>query len=477
MFFTPEREHFFRPLASKRREIIAGCLKAFYDRLYGPDSNYAHHMTRDTLRDIFVQVIQATPGESTTLSAELAEELDEMGASDERTLASAIIRILIRDGWIEEFSDKAAVFKVFRFTRTGKAFATVFATLDAPRIRTRQRNVRSVRNCLQSFLGTQDAYDLVDALNFSWQVVDDFSEDIAYLYEARKALIKAAEDKRALNFFIEYTEKNFVHDMAVRFSADSVERHRYRIAETLEEIRALDPSRLERANGSLLSLIPDSLGSRTDTPVGRVLDSIERVVDGACDSKVPELRSALAAFVKRANLIVHQASAVAGGFIDTKVAQALERIGTADITEQDRLLSLMASHMAYAHVGFVDPGALKPRRRPDRGDATTVFVLTQPTREQLLDAAIQRAKAEAFETSPQKIKERLLLQLAESDEIAVSNLLVSDAASAITATHAIEAAAVGVQPTKQRLTVKRLPRRASNPYFTFDDYLIQKPHD
>lgn len=477
MFFTQEREHFFRPLASKRREIVVGCLKAFHDKLYGSDPDEAYHLTREVVRDMFVQVIRATPIESYALPVELAEELDDMGASDERTFAGGILRLLIHDGWIEEFSDKAAVFKAFRFTRTGKAFATVFATLGAPRLRTRQRNVRSVRNCLQSFLRTQDAYDLADAYNFSRQVVEDFDEDIAYLYEARKELIKQAAEKRALDFYITYVEKNFVHDMAVRFSADSVERHRYHIADAIDEIRALGPSQLERANTGLLSLIPDSLGSVSDTPVNRILDSIEHQVTSACNSKVPELRSALSAFVKRANLIVHQASAPSGGLVDTKVSQVLGRIGLVDRQEQDRLLCAMARDLAYVQVRLVDPGALKPRRRPDRGGATTVFVLTPPTREQLLDAAIQKATAEAFETSPQKIKERLLLLIAESGDIAVSNLLVSDAPSAILATHAIEAAAVDVEPISQRLTVKSLSRRVSNPYFSFDDFLIQRHHD
>ncbi|KGD30732.1 ATP-dependent helicase HrpA [Burkholderia pseudomallei] len=41
VFFDAERQRFFRPLNSSRRELVAACLRALYDRLHGPASSSA----------------------------------------------------------------------------------------------------------------------------------------------------------------------------------------------------------------------------------------------------------------------------------------------------------------------------------------------------------------------------------------------------------------------------------------------------
>ena len=58
-FFTQDRTHFFRPLTWGRRELIAACLKALYETLYGPGAGQAAPMTRERLRILFIGVLRS----------------------------------------------------------------------------------------------------------------------------------------------------------------------------------------------------------------------------------------------------------------------------------------------------------------------------------------------------------------------------------------------------------------------------------
>ena len=78
-----------------------------------------------------------------------------------------IIRILVQDGWLEQFPDRQGLVTAFRFTRPGKLFAEAFWSLNRPS-RSRQRNMRSCRNALDAALSERgDAHDLVDAYEYA----------------------------------------------------------------------------------------------------------------------------------------------------------------------------------------------------------------------------------------------------------------------------------------------------------------------
>lgn len=53
LFFEAERSRFFRPLNGSRRELVAACLRALYDRLHGPAADYAHNLNRTGLITAF----------------------------------------------------------------------------------------------------------------------------------------------------------------------------------------------------------------------------------------------------------------------------------------------------------------------------------------------------------------------------------------------------------------------------------------
>lgn len=58
VFFEAERQKFFRPLSSSRRELIAACLRALFERLHGPAADYAHNLNREALKELITPVVR-----------------------------------------------------------------------------------------------------------------------------------------------------------------------------------------------------------------------------------------------------------------------------------------------------------------------------------------------------------------------------------------------------------------------------------
>lgn len=99
--FASGRQQFFRPLTLKKRGLIAACIRAFYQRLYGSHADYRSTLGREELRDLFVQTIQ-TDGARTERDDNAGEEgFAPADLADDQKMASAFIRQLVADGWLE----------------------------------------------------------------------------------------------------------------------------------------------------------------------------------------------------------------------------------------------------------------------------------------------------------------------------------------------------------------------------------------
>lgn len=137
-FFEGERQRFFRPLNSSRRELVAACLRALYDRLHGPMADYAHNLTRDALRELLLPVVRQY--QSVRAQEGGDDELSGADADDPQALVGVVIRVLLADAWLEQFADRTGLVTAFRFSRPGKLFAEALWSLDRPS-RSRQRNM------------------------------------------------------------------------------------------------------------------------------------------------------------------------------------------------------------------------------------------------------------------------------------------------------------------------------------------------
>ncbi|MDR3352706.1 MAG: DUF5716 family protein [Zoogloeaceae bacterium] len=159
------------------------CIRAFHERLYGSHADYRSILGREELRDLFVQTLQDSDAGGEDGDESIEEGFAPGDLADEQKMASAFIRQLLADGWLETAEDRVRLVTAYRFTRVGKIFAQALAQAERPRERTRQRNMRSCKNALAAFIERRDVEDLLDAHEYAHRVISDLSEDIELFYE------------------------------------------------------------------------------------------------------------------------------------------------------------------------------------------------------------------------------------------------------------------------------------------------------
>lgn len=475
-FFVENREHFFKPLTGKYREVSGACLKALYQRLFSPDADYAYHLSREDLRDIFTEVVRETP----VLSQEYMDEDREYfhTAKDESGKASEILRYLIDCGWIENYLDKGAMISAYRFTRAGKLFSECLFRLDFKGFKTRQRNVRNTKNSLEAYARDADPYDLIDAVDYAQQVVSDLSDDISDLHERKRQLMKAAVEKIsiAVEDFLQYMDQHFIPDLAIRLTADSVERHRHRIREITEQIRGWPREKFHKAEERLCQIAGQAIEAENPL-LPRLLNLIHHSVESACATKAPELRAALDSFVNRADLIIKQATALCIGMQDSSVIKALQYLGQLPATQQDELLKQAETLFATARVKLVDPNAIKLRKTAHRKSIATLSAAQAATAEEQLQALMRDALDLAFAVSMDTVRNEVEQQINAEGVLSTANFLVKDVPSLLALSHALELASMSAQNKDCRFELQTTDRRFETPYLSANEYLLRKLPD
>jgi len=225
-----------RPFFGKYREQVMQCLKTLYARLYGDQADYSRAFTQEQLLETFQEAITRAP---------VLDEDDESDFSapsrSEREQANWIRNTLLENGWLEKHADEATLQSTYAFSRLGRLFTQPMVEADGTGFRTRHRNTRNTRNALQSFLERGDVYDLLDAYEASARIISDFSDVIAELDERKRQLVKDVEAQQliqqASDDFFDFMEQRFMPDLAIRLSADSVEKHREEIQQLIAKAR------------------------------------------------------------------------------------------------------------------------------------------------------------------------------------------------------------------------------------------------
>ena len=312
MFFEAERQNFFRPLNGKRRELVVACLRSLYESLHGPSADYSQNLTRDTLKDLLAPTVQVLINNIAADSILDEDELSGLDNADDQQLTNALIRALLKDGWLETFGDRAGLVTAYRFTRAGKLFAEALWSLDRLRSRSRQRNVRSCRNALEAARKNIDAYDLVDAYDYAEKIISDLSEGVDYFQELVRRLMSEATNTPWDEFiaFLDRFEKEFKKQL----TADNVERHRQAIRDSLSRLRNLEGDKVNAFESQLQDIAAWTNQERADTAIfDWLLDRIEDRVEVACTAKHPELIKAMNIYMRRAAGIVQQALMLQGG--------------------------------------------------------------------------------------------------------------------------------------------------------------------
>lgn len=473
MFFEPERQHFFRPLTGKRRELVAACLRALYERLHGPGADYSQNMTREMLRDIWTPIIQMQANESTLTPQGEEDEFSAIDSADGSQLANALVRALLRDGWLDTFGDRAGLVTAYKFTRAGKLFAEALWSLDRLRARSRQRNVRSCRNALEAARRNVDAYDLVDAYDYAEKVISDLSEGVEYFQELVRRLMSEAS-RTPWDEFMEFLDK-FEKDFKKQLTADNVERHRQAIREAVGRLRSMEPERFNYLEAQLRDMaawaVQESNGS---SPCLWLLERIEEMVEAACTTKHPELIRAMNAYMRRAASIVQQALTLRSGQTRHGYSKAIALVASSTGVEQTKLLERLGLAIAGAEVRLLDPASFRLRSQAQRRKALTVTAQPRVTRDARLAAALQRAESSAFALSNEDVLKEVRAELRLlGRSFRLSSLPMNTATDVLRTLQAVEAVRVS---RDEALKVTRLPTKLYSEYFTGNDYQIETNH-
>lgn len=437
MLFTDNRTHFFRPLNGKYRAQVADCLSVFYERLYGVFADYSRSFTRDQVIEIFEEAIARSP----VLDADEGDEF-AAGPRTQREQANWVLSLLVDNGWLERHIDDATLQATYAFSRFGRLFTQPMVDSAGGGFRTRHRNTRNTRNALKSFLEKGEVYDLLDAYEYSERIVSDFSDVIAELDERRRQLVREVESQqvvqRASDEFFDFMEKRFMPDVAIRLSADSVEKYRDEISELIDQVKRKRRDFKAQAERDLRRAAPELLREPHVSVLMTVLDGIESRMHNASAVMLPALRQALNGFTRRADIIMRQLS-YAGGASRNQLNSLLERFRLASGEQRAEALKSAGEALATLSVGLPDADSIRlmAARKP-----RTVNSAVEEAAEHDIAARrqmyVQAAVDLAFTFNNEKQRDYVIEALSEGHRIHTQNLPIRDAKELLMSAHAIE---------------------------------------
>ena len=450
MFFEDQYSQFFRPLSSKYREQIVECLRALYQRVYGSVADYSQVLDREQLIEIFQDTVTRTP--LLLEDEDLAVPMDAQSKTD-REQANWILNTLLEYAWLEKQVDEASLQSTYAFSRMGRLFTQPFVETGA-QFRTRHRNTRNTRNALQSFVeeGVEDmeVHDLLDAFEYSERIISDFTDVIAELDDKKRQLVKAVESQQlveeASEEFFDFMEKRFMPDIAVRLSADSVEKYRDEIQQLIEKAKRKRKDFKAKAESELRKLAP-GLTVHERSYYLFVLDGISSRLHNACEVMLPALRRALHGFTRRADIIIRQLSFTRTGeqseLLD--ICRELQEAGQEPgSTTQNQRLANAGEAFSSLQVGFIDPANIKMyARRSSHVVNTRVEQHEEMGFDSRKDLFIRQTMDQAFSINSKAQVDYILGALKQGHRISSQDLPVSSAKELMHAAHIIEAASAG----------------------------------
>ena len=471
-FFSQQRSHFFRPLNGKYREQIMECLRLLYSRFYSSLADYNSSFGREQVLELFQEAITRTPV--------LDEDGDEPAHPNrsQREQANWILNQLLENGWLERQMDEASLSSSYAFSRIGRLFTQPMQESASGHFRTRHRNTRNTRNALQSFIDKGEVYDLLDAFEYSERIISDFTDVIAELDERKRQLVKEVEAQeivqRASDEFFEFMEKRFIPDLAVRLSADSVEKYRDQIQELIIKARRKRKEFKTEAEIELRKLVPELIEHQNESVFLKLLDNIEQRLHSASEIMLPALRHALHNFTRRADIIIRQLSFSTGGQ-QSELLPLCQQLSQLSEAEQNEKLNNAGEALAQFRLGFVDPDGLRLQsKRILRQVNSQLEEFVEMSSDARRDIYLQQILDQAFSINNQNLRNYINDALNKGHRIHSSRLPVRNASELLMLAHAIEVGSADTLSSEFRFHVEATGERSSNDYFLgMDDFTIE----
>lgn len=467
VFFEAERQRFFRPLSSSRRELIAACLRALFERLHGPAADYAHNLNRESLKELISPVVREHQDELDLEAGQ--DEFNSAESADPQQLTTVVMRALLRDGWLEQYPDRYGLVIAFRFSRPGKLFAEAFWALHRPS-RSRQRNMRGCRNALEAaLLDRGDAHDLVDAYEYAEKVIEDLTDGIDYLQERIRHLMQEATVHSQWDDFVEFLER-FQRDYSKQLTADSATLNRQAIRQKLDLLHvSLDSAKFKRMEEQLHDIAQWAVKEHTGPSVfDWLLDRIDDIVNVACETKQPTFVRAMDTYIRRITGLVQQSMMLRTGQNRHAYLNVITKLAERDTAAQDKLLQAIGEQITCVEIRLLDPSSFKLRTASQRRKASTISIQPRASRAARLESFLARAESEAFAVANEELANDLRRDLRLFQHpIRLSSRSPGTARELITGMQAVEAAR---NAKGGDLVATRLPGRVENEFYSGYDY-------
>ena len=467
LFFVEEKSRFFSPLTGRYREKIRACIRDFYLRLNGHHADQQFQLSRDEIIHIFEFQLASMPDLDDD-----SDQPEENGRSD-REVAQHVLRQLIECGWLEENIDSIEMRKTFRFTSPGRRFAHTFVDFSRERFKARHRSTRNTRSALSAYHSHQDPHDLVEALNFSEGIIDDFNESLEEIHAMQREQSRAVADEIELQGimedFFEYLEKRFNPDISRIMGEESVGRYRADIEEIVRKIRNLPNQSLKIMELDLRREFPFMIQLQEQSILMDVLRKIEWRIERACEVKIPELRAAIDTFTRRSHLHLKQLMR-----IYSSDHQDIGRI-CRSISERENAHEIyegIAGGCAFARVRLINPNEIRLRMDVARKPINTHVEERAPlSAAQRRDAAIVAALETALAVEDRQLVASILEKLDGDKDIRTRFIDVTSTEDLFLAMHALSLANNN-HDEDIKFSVESTGRRHSNAFFEGNDYKI-----
>ncbi len=447
-----------------------------HQRLYGATAEYGQSLTREQVIDIFEEALARTP----ILESEHDES--EQRFKTLREHANWILKLLLEYGWMEKQVDTASLQSSYPLSRAGRLFALPLEEIDRRRVRTRHRNTRNTLNALEAFLNRGEVHDLLDALEYSERIISDFTDVISELEERKRDLAKEVESQllvqQATDHFFEFMEERFQPDLSVRLSADSVEKHRDRIEQTIGKIRRKSKAFKKESEQRLRAMAPELI-CEGQSVLWTILDTINLRMRNAAEIMLPALRTALQSFTKRADIIIRQLGYMSANQDDQWLV-ACKHLATLPDEERLQRLSQAGNKLAALNVRLLDPGHVKLSLRKPKRIFSSIVAEHKPLDENAQkELIVQALLDQAFNINNEYLGSYIKTALADGYRVSTRDLPVQNAKDLIAMAYATELGAANNLSSDYKLKVSFANKEPySNRYFSqADEFIIELIHD
>ncbi len=321
-----------------------------------------------------------------------------------------------------------------------------------------------------------DVYDLLDAYEYSERIVSDYTDVISELDERRRQLVAAVTSQqevlRATDEFFDFMEKRFMPDIAIRLSADSVEKYRDEISELVQKARRRPAAFKADAERDLRRVAPELMLNPAVSVLLSILDGIDARVHNAAAVMLPAMRQALNSFTRRADIIMRQLS-YSDSAMNDRLQRVCERFRAASVETRETALANAGMAMATLSVGFPDTDAIRllaPRRAHDvNAMLDDVGDVDLGMRQRLF---VQSAVDLAFTFTNDRQRDYVVQALCDDGRVRTRDLPIANARDLLMSAHAIELGAL--RGSEWAFRVEPLSERVRTEYFdSTDEFLIE----